>query len=356
MDSCLDNDQNRHVCGTFADDKIFPSLCSARTWHTTGDPRMSVSVLIVNWNSGNLLTDCLRHLQSQTVLPERVFVVDNASTDGSGEIDDPSGWIKVLRMPENIGFATGNNRALDQCSTEFVALLNPDAFPEPEWIARMLEAARQYPDAATFGSRQVCHDNPNVLDGIGDTYHISGLAWRSGHGRMQTPKDFISREIFSPCAAAAMYRRAALESIGGFDEDFFCYAEDVDLGFRLRLTGHSARYVPEAVVRHVGSATSGGKHSDFAVYYGHRNIVWTYVKNMPGMLFFIFLPLHLLMNVFSVVIFSIRGQFRVILQAKWDALKGLPNVWRIRQKLQEKRAASIREIWQALNKQFIPKT
>ena len=316
---------------------------------------MSVSVVVVNWNSRDLLAKCLRHLRIQTVLPERVFVVDNASQDGSANIVDSSDWIRVLRMPKNLGFAAGNNRALDQCSTEFVALLNPDAFPEPDWIARMLDAARKYPEVAAFGSRQVFHDNPHALDGIGDTYHITGLARRSGHGRMQTPTDFISQEIFSPCAAAAMFRRVTLESVGGFDEDFFCYAEDVDLGFRLRLTGHNARYVPEAVVRHVGSATSGGKHSDFAVYHGHRNLVWTYVKNMPGPLFWFLLPLHLLLNLITIGWFVLRGQGLVILKAKRDAIRGLPLAWMKRKKIQTQRVAGIRNIWQALDKRILPK-
>jgi GT2 family glycosyltransferase len=91
-------------------------------------------------------------------------------------------------------------------------------------------------------------------------------------------------EIFSPCAAAALYRRSALLEVGGFDEDFFCYVEDVDLGFRLRLAGYRCLYVPLSVAHHIGSGTTGGKNSDFSVYHGHRNLVWAFVKNMPGVL------------------------------------------------------------------------
>jgi GT2 family glycosyltransferase len=86
-----------------------------------------------------------------------------------------------------------------------------------------------------------------------------------------------------------LYRRSALIELGGFDEDYFCYVEDVDLGFRLRLAGHQCLYIPSSIVHHVGSGSTGGKNSDFAVYHGHRNLVWTYVKDMPGFLFWLFL-------------------------------------------------------------------
>lgn len=315
---------------------------------------MTVTVIIVNWNSGELLAECLRRLGAQTVQPERVLVVDNASTDGSitgaGKL---AGNVTVLRMNANLGFAAGNNRALAECETELVALLNPDAFPEPDWIERLLAAARAHPEIAAFGSRQLCQGDPEVLDGIGDIYHMSGLAWRGGHGMRQQARDLVAREIFSPCAAAALYRRQVLEDSGGFDEDFFCYQEDVDLGFRLRLAGHKAMYVPDAVVHHVGSASTGGQWSDFAVYHGFRNPVWVFVKNMPGALFWLLLPLHAALNLASILLFSMRGQGSVILKAKWDALLGIPRMWRKRRAIQANRIASIGGIWKALDKRIV---
>lgn len=219
---------------------------------------MSVSVIIVNWNSGKLLVECIKYLKRQTILPAYVYVVDNASTDGSSDNIKPSDWLRIIKSPKNIGFAAGNNRALLECDTEFVALLNPDAFPEPDWVEKLLEAAATTPDGAAFGSRQLCLEDSEIIDGIGDSYHISGLVYRNRFGMRQKRQDKVAGEIFSPCAAAAMYRRNVLSSLGGFDEDYFCYVEDVDLGFRLRLSGFKAYYVPEAVVRHAGSATSGG--------------------------------------------------------------------------------------------------
>jgi len=283
-------------------------------------------------------------------MPQRVLVVDNASSDHSAACAEQLAGVKLLQVTVNLGFAAGNNYALSECDTEFVALLNPDAFPEPDWLERLLAATGSYPDVAAFGSRQLCLGSPEVLDGVGDSYHISGKVRRERIGARQQARDLIAREIFSPCAAAALYRRQALVDVGGFDEDYFCYVEDVDLGFRLRLAGHKAMYVPDAVVHHVGSATTGGQHSDFSVYHGHRNLVWTFVKNMPGTLFWLLLPLHLMMNATTIVWFMAHGQGRVILRAKWDAIKGLPKVWAKRRQIQARRVAIVKDIWRVLDK------
>ena len=319
------------------------------------DSPVSVSVVIVNWNSENLLNECIKTLNRQTVRPERIFIVDNASTDRSEQIANAPENLNIIKMPENVGFAAGNNRALAKCTSRFVALLNPDAFPATDWLEKLIEASNRQPDVAAFGSKQICYENAKILDGIGDCYHISGLVWRNRHGKRELPGDNRLREIFSPCAAAAMYQRSVLERIGGFDEDYFCYLEDVDLGFRIRLAGFKSIYVPAAVVHHVGSATTGGKQSDFAVYYGRRNLVWTFIKNMPGVLFWLFLPLHLILNIVTIGVFASRGQLKVILLSEWDSIKGIPVFWKKRRKLQNERVANIKSIWNALDKHFIPK-
>lgn len=317
-------------------------------------PTGSVSVIIVNWNGGALLGQCVRHLQAQTRLPDRVILIDNASTDDS--LAQLPAWslLDVLRMDSNLGFAAGNNYAIDQCDTEYVALLNPDAFAAPDWLEQLLQAAQEYPATASFGSRQLSHEDPARLDGTGDCYHLSGIAWRQGHGHTQQAHHLMARDIFAPCAAAALYRRAAIVTVGGFDESYFCYMEDVDLGFRLRLAGHTARYVPSAVVHHVGSATSGGQHSDFSVLHGHRNMVWTFVKNMPTPLLWLLLPWHLAANLAALVIFSTRGQGNTIARAKWQAVQGLGHAWRQRRSIQRQRTATVCSIWAALNKQLWP--
>ena len=312
------------------------------------------TVIIVNWNGEVFLERCLAALMNQTVKSHEIIFVDNASSDRSIEIVDRFPSVRVLEQEQNTGFARGNNLAIAAASseTEWIVLLNPDAFPEPRWLEELLAAAHCNPGFDAFGSKLVVAADPGVLDGAGDVYHVSGLVWRMGHGAPVASSVEQAREVFSPCAAAAMYRRNALREVGGFDEDYFCYVEDVDLGFRLRLAGYRCLYVPLSVAHHVGSGTTGGQHSGFAVYHGHRNLVWTYVKDMPGMLFWVFLPLHLAMNLVALVVFTLRGQGGVMFRAKRDALMGIPLMWKKRRQVQSKRVVSWRAILRVLEKGF----
>jgi len=127
------------------------------------------------------------------------------------------------------------------------------------------------------------------------------------------------------------------------------------LGFRMRLAGHRCLFVPNAVAYHVGASATGNPHGDFAVYHGHRNMVWTYVKNMPGMLLWILLPAHVIINLAAMMLFFLCGRPRVILNAKWDALCGIPAMWRKRRVIQRKRIAWIGEIWRMLDKSLFPR-
>jgi GT2 family glycosyltransferase len=314
--------------------------------------RPSVTVVIVNWNGAKFIGQCLDALTRQSVLPQEVIVVDNASTDESLSIINRYPNVKLIALTHNSGFAHANNLAISQANKQstWIALINPDAFADPTWLEELMNAALENPDFSVIGSQLVMDLDPNKLDGVGDVYHVSGRVWRSGHGRTRDSYSNERKEIFSACAAAALFNKQALVSAGGFDEDYFCYVEDVDLGFRLRLLGFRCLYEPKSIARHIGSGTSSGQHSDFAAYYGHRNIVWTFVKNMPGMLFWLFVPLHIAMNCLSVLYLCIRGQGRVALSAKRDAIVGLPSAWQKRKLIQKQRKASIGCIYFSLHK------
>ena len=316
----------------------------------------SLAVIVVNWNGDSHLRACLQALRLQTYVAFRAIVVDNASTDGSEriviEMHDPR--FSLMQLPTNVGFAGANNAGVAQCADcDWIALLNPDAFPEPTWLAELLAATQTYPGAAGFGSHLIDAKLPSLSDGTGDSYHVSGRPFRRDHGTTVEASHRRPGPIFAPCAAAALYSRQAWQKVGGFDEDFFCYLEDVDLAFRLRLLGLDFRYVPTAICHHVGSAITG-RRSNFSCYYGQRNLVWTYVKNMPGLLFWCFLPLHLLLNVVAVLLFAARGQLGTVLRAKYDALRAMPQTWRKRQLVHARRTASLAQIWAALDKRVWP--
>ena len=285
-------------------------------------------------------------------------MVDNGSTDNS--LDSvKSQWcdlhLVVERLNENLGFAVANNIGARLARGKYLALLNADAFPEPDWLEQLLKAAENNPQFTFFASRQIQANTPELLDGTGDAYHVSGLAWRQNYNRPAAENGTQPGEVFSACAAAALYSRDDFLKVGGFDEDYFSYFEDVDLSFRLRLTGGRCLYVPQAVVYHVGSASTGND-SDFSIYHGYRNLVWTFFKDMPASLFWIYLPRHILMIVYKSAVFLIRRKRSIILKSQIDAFLALPAVLRKRKKVQQMRTVSSREIRRVMTKEpFIPR-
>ena len=211
-----------------------------------------IAILIVNYNSGTLLERCLQCLRDQHLAPVRIIVVDNHSSDGSERVCAAFAGVQLLRQPDNLGFAEACNigvKAASDC--DWIAMLNPDAFAAPDWVEAMSAALHRYPEYDSFACRLLDAADPAQLDGAGDVYHMSGLPWRRFHGERDTAAAGVCEEVFAPCAAAALYRRSALESAGGFDAALFCYLEDVDIGFRLQLMGMRCLYLPTAVVHHL---------------------------------------------------------------------------------------------------------
>ena len=313
-----------------------------------------VSIIIVTWNSEEHLPACLDALSAQTCKDFEVVMIDNGSTDQSyldfeGKYSDLK--LTINKNNENLGFAVANNIGARLARGQWLALLNADAFPEPDWLEQLIRAADENPQFTFFTSRQIQSNVPELLDGTGDAYHISGLAWRRNYNHPVSKYGLQSGEVFSACAAAALYSRDDFIKIGGFDEDYFSYFEDVDLSFRLRLTGGRCFYVPQAVVYHVGSSSTG-KSSDFGFYHGHRNLVWTFFKDMPATLFWAYLPLHMLMNIYFISSFLLIRKRTIVLKSKVDAFRSLPAVLRKRRQVQQLRTVSLGEIHRAMIKEL----
>ena len=309
-------------------------------------------IVIVNFNAGENLGRCAAALRAQTETDFEVKVVDNASTDGSLRYVPDDSRFSIVHAEGNIGFAAGCNLGTRDCAVEFVVFLNPDAFPEPGWLRALLEAAAKYPDASMFGSLQLSAADNKIIDGAGDCYSCFGVPWRGGYSQPLRPLPDYA-ETFSPCGAAAMYRMDWFRRVGGFDEMFFCYVEDIDLAFRVRLLGGRCLQVNSAIVHHIGGATSNSQ-SDFAIYHSARNRIWTIVKDIPGCLLCVIVPLHIVISAYlSVRWRTLRGVF--------DGLADLPRVRKQRAEIQAARTASIRDIartidWSilALHKKSIP--
>jgi len=303
----------------------------------------TVSVLIVTYESGPVLSRCLSQLRDQTFRDYEVIVIDNGSMDRVAHTaakSDPS--LILLENGSNLGFAEANNRGARRARGRWLALLNPDAFAESDWLARLVEATRAHPDTDCFTSLQVAADDPALLDGAGDAMTLMGLPYRMGYRRAR-PAAIPAGEVFGPCGAAMLVRRETFLAMGGFEARFFSYCEDVDFGYRLRLAGGRTRLVPEAIVAHVGSATLGAR-SDFALYHGFRNRLWTFARNTPAILLPVALPLHLMATAASFLRCVLKGEAG---PARRGLMAGFAGMMRLRSE-QDGRRCHVRDVIAAM--------
>lgn len=222
-----------------------------------------VSVVVVNWNRRGLLQACLESLIRQEGVELEVVVVDNGSADGSADmVEHEFGprmrWrVTLIRNAENRGFCAANNQGIRVARAEFVALLNNDAEAEPGWLAALLSAFDGQPDIGMAASKILVWEDPTRIDKAGHLIYLDGQNRGRGSGERDHGQYDRTEEVLWPDGCAAMYRRAMLEELGGFDEDFFAYADDAELGLRARIAGWRCLYVPTAVVRHHRGATLG---------------------------------------------------------------------------------------------------
>ena len=309
-----------------------------------------VSVIIVNWNGRKFLAKCLESLLHQAYRRFSIILVDNGSNDGSIDFvirNYPE--VKTIALPKNVGFSVANNIAIKTVKTEYVALLNNDAVAHPLWLQSLIGALESCPEAGFAASKMLYYDNPEIIDRAGDSYTRAGAGLL--RGRAEPASSYNRQEwIFGACAAAALYRTRMLRDIGLFDEDFFLLYEDVDLSFRAQLRGYKCLYVPEAIVYHKGSG-SIIYDSPTSVYYGHRNLEWVYIKNMPAGLILKTLFPHIIYDMAAFFFFAARGRSKDFIKAKWDALKGLNKVLKKRRQIQDNRKVGNDYIWGLMAKE-----
>lgn len=295
-----------------------------------------VTIIIVNYHAGDMLRRCLAALSTQTYTDFRVLIFDNGSEDGSLENLPDLPHLTVETSGENLGFAEACNCAAQTADTPWIALLNPDTIPENDWLEQLMDATTRYPDCGMFGSTQLLMEAPDTVDGFGDQYYAAGIPWRGWHHHPVADIPTEDREVFAPCAAAALYRRDLFIESGGLDSRFFCYCEDIDLAFRLRLMGEHCIQLRRAVILHAASAITG-RHSAFTTYHSSRNRLWVFIKNMPPILFWPLLPLHILLQ----GLFLLRAYQQGILEPAWrglrDGILHMGPIWRSRRNIQQQR-------------------
>lgn len=246
---------------------------------------MKVSVVTPNYNGKDFLYAYFESLNKNSNEIGEVIIVDNGSNDGSQEfirnyrekVDFP---IVLIENSQNLGFAEAVNQGISKARYDYIFSLNNDTVVEKSAILELLNLLNTDGRIFSVSSKMVQFNNPELIDDAGDDYTL--LAYTKKRGNNQNLNNFIEvSEIFSSCAGAALYRKDLLEELDGFDSEFFAYMEDVDLGYRARINGYKNLFCPNAIVYHIGSATTGSQYNEFKVRLAARNNVWVVYKNLP---------------------------------------------------------------------------
>jgi hypothetical protein len=239
------------------------------------------SIVIPNWNGKHFLEVCFNAIAAQTEKSQETILVDNGSTDGSLEFcAEKYPWVKVVALPQNLGFAAGVNAGIKVARGEYIILLNNDTEVDPNWLKELKSGIEAHPEASFFACKMLDFKDRTIIDSAGDALTWSGRSYKVGelekdNGQYDTP-----RLVFGACGGASVYHRSVFDKIGLFDEDFFAYLEDIDIDFRAQLAGFQCLYLPGARVYHIGSATAG-KRSAFSFKLMVRNHWWMILKNFP---------------------------------------------------------------------------
>jgi len=240
-----------------------------------------ISVVIVNYNGVRLLTDCLDSLRLQTFRDFEVIFVDNASSDESVVfVTDNYPEVKVIVNSENLGYGGGNNTGIISSKGKYVALLNNDTRVDARWLDRLHAAAEKDRAIGMCASKILNYYHPEIIDNTGLLIYRDGIARGRGRLEKDAGQYALEEEVFFPSGCAGLYRREMLDEIGLFDEDFFLYVDDVDIGLRARMAGWKCLYVPDAVVYHKYSATTE-PYSPLKAYLVERNRIWVVIKCFP---------------------------------------------------------------------------
>jgi GT2 family glycosyltransferase len=306
--------------------------------------RPDVTVAIVNYNGRRFLETLLPSLARQTVRGFPIHVVDDASTDDAQAYVEQS-WpaVRWLGTTDNRGITATMARAVASAQTDYVAVLNNDVELDSRWLEELLQELETHPRAAAAEGKTLQFDRRSHLDGAGDLMRRNGYPDRRGQGEPDDGRLDAAGEVFAVSGTAALFRRAAFDDVGPYDVDLRAYYEDVDWGFRARLRGWSARYVPTAIAYHVGSATVGRAPGPFTTLI-IRNQILVLVKNMPWPLVVRWAPRIAWFQLTWLPRNVMAGLGRHHLRALLQVARALPQVLRKRREIQRRRVVSTAEL------------
>lgn len=267
---------------------------------------MKVSVVTPNYNGERFLKTFFESLNADSELIGEVIIVDNGSTDGSKEYIRSNEFnfpVVLIENTENLGFSPAVNQGIRKAKNEYIFSLNNDTEIKKGSIKALVDLISSNDNIFSVQAKMLQYNNKELIDDVGDEYNL--LAWTKKTGENHNSNEYVEvKDIFSACAGAAMYKKSLLDEIGAFDDNFFAYMEDVDLAIRSKINGYVNLLCPQAIVYHIGSATSGSRYNEFKVRLAARNNVWVVYKNLP-------IPLKIVNFIFLFLGFFIKYIFFV---------------------------------------------
>jgi len=297
-----------------------------------------VDLVILNLNGLHFLKPCLDAVLAQTFHDVQVWLVDNGSTDGSVTfVKTHYPQVNLITNPTNEGFSAANNKAIRAGVAEYVATLNNDTAVEPGWLSALVGAMDANPRIGMCASKMIFASRRDTINSAGIVIDRVGIAWDRLGGQTDDRREDAPQPVFGVCAGAALYRRAMLDEIGLFDEDFFAYLEDADLAWRAQWAAWRAIYVPQARVYHHHTGTSPAPFKSRLL---GRNKVWLIAKNYPTLYLLMYLPLIVLYDLTAVAFAVLSRRDLNALRGRLAGLRGLPAMLRKRRRLTRRASGS----------------
>lgn len=287
-----------------------------------------VTIVIPNYNNIELLKKTLNSIYKY-YNDIKTIVVDNNSKEDVQKIIKCFKNAELIKLDKNYGFAKAVNEGIKSSDSEFVVLLNNDVEVEKGWLENLLDLIKNDEKIFSVSSKMIQYNDRTKIDDAGDEYNILGWAFKTGDN-LNISLFTKDKEVFSSCAGAAIYRKKIFDKIGYFDEEFFAYMEDVDIGFRARIYGYKNMYCSSAVVYHIGSATTGSKYNSFKVRTAARNNIFLIYKNMPILMLLLNLPFLILGFLIKTLFFILKGYGKDYIKGLFDGLKGIKRIKKIK--------------------------
>ena len=284
-----------------------------------------VSIIILNYNAGDFLMECISSVLKTEYSNFEVIVIDNASKDGSiKKCKEQFKNVSIIENKNNLGYCEGNNVGIREARGSFVVILNPDTIVKPDWIDELLKAFKKYGDGL-YQPKILSIENDNILGNAGSYIQLFGFGYAKGYGERDSEQYDTENSPVYASGTCLFSKKSTFEKLGMFDPFLFAYHDDLDLGWRANLEGINSWYVPKSIVYHkLGGYSFGWSRSKFFLL--ERNRIYCLLTHYSHKTFIKMLPALILVD-FAVILFYLKkGMIREKAQVTISILKNLKKI------------------------------